>query len=129
MSSSPTVIELPLTPVSYNETRFAPWYVTRAKSQPLRDALDLLLRTSDLPKRVELVVASAVLTFPTRRRRDEGNYRTPLEKALGDALTRNGFLKDDTPDQFRMERVVISDAPGDPLTELTLRWASRRDLT
>lgn len=113
-------------PVSFNETRFAPWYVARSKAKPFREALDLLLRTSPLPRDLDLVVASAELTFPTRRRRDEGNFRTPLEKALGDSLTANGYLADDTPDHFRVERCWIREEPGDAATVLTLRWIRRR---
>jgi hypothetical protein len=111
--------------VSYNETRYAPWYVARSKAQPFADALTLLLRTSPLPKDLTQVVASAELSFPTRRRRDEGNFRTPLEKALGDALVSGGFLNDDTPDHFRVERVLIREEPGEPGTTLVLRWLRR----
>jgi hypothetical protein len=47
------------------------------------------------------VEASAVLLVPDRRGRDEGNYRTPLENALGDALVRGAWLPDDTPAHYR----------------------------
>lgn len=46
------------------------------------------------------IEATALLTFPTHRRRDTGNFRTPLEKALGDCLVQHGALRDDTPDQY-----------------------------
>ena len=35
------------------------------------------------------------MCFPTRVRRDQGNYRFILEKALGDALKEGGWLEDD----------------------------------
>lgn len=126
-ASSPTTIELPVLPVSYNATRYAPWYVARAKAQPFRDALTLMIRTSPLPRNLDLVVATAQLTFPLRRQRDEGNFRTPLEKALGDVLVSEGYLKDDTPDHYRVERVLLREEPGDAETLLLLRWISRRE--
>ena len=36
------------------------------------------------------------MTFPTRIRRDQGNYRFLTEKALGDALVMGGWLRDDS---------------------------------
>ena len=37
------------------------------------------------PRGLARVEASALLVFPTRRRRDEGNHRSLIEKSLGDA--------------------------------------------
>jgi hypothetical protein len=34
-------------------------------------------------------------TFPDRTRRDQGNHRFMLEKAMGDALVAGGWLEDD----------------------------------
>jgi hypothetical protein len=45
------------------------------------------------------------MTFTLRRDRDEGNFRFFLEKALGDALQNGGWLKNDTPDQYRFSTV------------------------
>lgn len=66
-----------------------------------------------VPRGLVKVEVSAVLTFPTNRRRDEGNYRTPLEKCIGDALVNGGWLRDDTPDAFTFGRVKfeVGDAP------------------
>lgn len=57
--------------------------------------------------------ASAHLLFPTPRRRDEGNYRDGLEKALGDALSPDDaespfrWLTDDTPEHFTFGTVTF----------------------
>lgn len=127
------VLVVPVVPVSFNQTRYAPWYVTRSKNRPFIDALTLVLNTSRLPRprageppRLAEVEASAVLRFKDRRRRDEGNFRTPLEKALGDALTGRGYLADDTPDQYRFTSCEFDPEPGRPQTVLTLRWKETR---
>lgn len=121
-----TVVELPIVPDSFNKTRFAPWYVSRAANQQLKETLGWSLLASDLPRGLEEVTVGAALRFPTRRRRDEGNFRTPLEKALGDALVEGGYLADDTPDHFRFDRVVFLQEPGPAQTLLTFKWSRRR---
>lgn len=75
-----------------------------------------------IPRRLERVTVSGRLEFETSRRRDEGNYRTLLEKALGDALTSGGFLEDDTPDRYRFERLEIEGPLEQARTVLDLRW-------
>ena len=45
--------------------------------------------------RCDTVYVEGLITFPNRRKRDQGNYRAPLEKFLGDALQRGGYLPDD----------------------------------
>lgn len=54
-----------------------------------------------LPRDLAFVHAVAILHPTTNRRRDEGNYRTMLEKALGDALQLGGWLADDSPEFFK----------------------------
>lgn len=41
------------------------------------------------------VTVEGEVTFPTRIRRDQGNFRFLTEKALGDALVAGGWLADD----------------------------------
>jgi hypothetical protein len=53
------------------------------------------LRASGLPTGLERVLVEGQITFPDRGRRDQGNYRVLLEKALGDALKVGGWLDDD----------------------------------
>jgi hypothetical protein len=58
------------------------------------------LMAEAVPRRLKAVKAKAILTFPQDRRRDEGNFRFFVEKALGDALTNGGWLADDTAEQY-----------------------------
>jgi hypothetical protein len=41
------------------------------------------------------VLVEGECTFPDRHRRDQGNHRFMVEKAMGDALTTGGYLEDD----------------------------------
>jgi len=68
------------------------------------------------------VFAFAELTVPVKRDRDEGNFRTPLEKALGDALQNGGWLVNDTPEFFRFGQVTFTLKPGVSETKVTLAW-------
>lgn len=122
MTSGVTVVELGLVPASYNTTRYAPWQVSHRYASRLRDDLGFAMMASDLPRGLDTILASAVLVFPTRRRRDEGNFRTPLEKALGDCLTAARYLADDTPDQYRFGGLTFQDEPGAASTIITLNW-------
>lgn len=64
------------------------------KQQWERLLTDLLL-DAGLPKDLGRVVVEGYATFPDRARRDQGNYRVLVEKALGDALATGGWLEDD----------------------------------
>ncbi len=55
------------------------------------------------------VRATATLYFKDGRRRDAVNYRTLLEKSLGDAL-QLGWIEDDTPDDFEFGAVRFEKA-------------------
>lgn len=95
--------------------------------QALRADLQRLLIAADVPRPIpgDRVRASAELLFPIGRRRDEGNYRTGLEKALGDALAPaptkaerlHGleplwrWLTDDTPEHFTFGAVTFGLTP------------------
>jgi len=122
MATGVTIVELRIVPASYNATRYAPWQVARRYATRLRDELGWSLIASDLPRVLSSVRAEAVLVFPTVRRRDEGNFRTPLEKALGDALTAAHYLADDTPDQYRFGGLTFAGEKGPTSTILTLHW-------
>lgn len=78
------------------------------------------LLKAQVPKGLERVHATAVCRFPSRRKRDEGNFRYLLEKALGDTLQLNGCLEDDTPEQFTFGKLVFDADRGPARTILTL---------
>lgn len=78
---------------------------------------------SGLPRGQERIEAWATLRFPTRGRRDEGNFRWMLEKALGDALTNGRWLADDSTEQFRFYLIKIERELGPKQSVITLRYA------
>lgn len=54
-----------------------------------------LIDGADLPRPLARVTVEGLLIVPDRKRRDQGNFRVILEKALGDALVEGGWLEDD----------------------------------
>ena len=73
-----------------------------------------------VPKKLTKVIATARLRFTVKRKRDEGNFRWLLEKALGDVLQTNGNLADDTPEQFTFTGLDFDPIKGSPRTTITL---------
>jgi hypothetical protein len=82
--------------------------------------LGMALDIARVPKGLSRVKASAELRFPTRRRRDEGNFRFMLEKALGDALQYQRVLPDDSADEYTFSALTFDPTRGDPRTIITL---------
>lgn len=81
------------------------------------------------PARCVKVTVSGRLEFRHNRRRDEGNYRTLLEKALGDALVGNPaqwpegrWLPDDTPEHYLFNRLELVSGCEQETTILDLVW-------
>jgi hypothetical protein len=93
----------------------------RVKQAWMRD-LGMLMLSEQLPKGLSRVDATAVVRFPTRRRRDEGNYRAMLEKALGDVLVDGGWLPDDTPDRYRFGGLEFDEEPGPARTLVQISY-------
>jgi hypothetical protein len=121
------VVALGYLPPSPNATQHRHWTRVRAGKRQLQGDLEIVLMAARLPRPLPgQVQASAVLLVPDRRRRDEGNFRTPLEKALGDALVNGGWLSDDTPEHFHFDTLVFKHEPGVRATRLLLRWAVGR---
>lgn len=117
------VVTLPDTPPSFNAVGHSGnrWAWTKAKKD-WQGMIEIAMMAIQIPRGLLSVTASAELCFPTTRRRDEGNYRTILEKCLGDALVNGGWLSDDTPDAFRFDRVTF--AKGEKRTTLLLKVPS-----
>jgi hypothetical protein len=59
-----------------------------------------LLDATDLPRPCASVHVEGLCCFPDRIRRDQGNFRYFIEKALGDALVAGGWLADDDWDHY-----------------------------
>lgn len=70
-------------------------FAYQALKQTWQELLIRALEEADLPRPLGRVVAEGEVTFPDRRRRDQGNHRFFVEKSLGDALTAGGWLEDD----------------------------------
>ncbi|HEY3434059.1 MAG TPA: hypothetical protein VGK41_00260 [Solirubrobacterales bacterium] len=99
------------TPPSFNAAsmgRGAHWSKVRRHKLDWERWLQLALLERRVPKDLLRVEAAAMLNFPTDRRRDEGNYRVLLEKALGDVLQAGGWLPDDTPDRYQFGAVQFN---------------------
>lgn len=110
---SEATIELP-PPPSVNRTRGEHWGATRQRKARLQHEITVLLYAARVPRPIPggRVHATAVVTYPKARRRDEGNIRAGLEKALADALVAAGFLPDDTTEHFRFGELSFAVEPG-----------------
>lgn len=98
---------IPGTPPSFNKVGLrSHWAVGRKAKQDWEQWLLIALLEQRVPKELKSVRASAALRFKQRRRRDEGNFKPLLEKALGDVL-QNGWIPDDTPDLYRFGAVEL----------------------
>lgn len=80
----------------------------------------IALNESKVPRGLARVDATAVLHPPTSHKRDEGNFRTILEKALGDALQLGGHLADDSSDFFSFGRLSFAEKRKPAETIITL---------
>lgn len=89
-----------------------------------QDRLSALLFDAAVPTGLAHVLAEGQVCFPDRRRRDQGNYRFILEKALGDALTEGLWLPDDDWDHYEFGRLRYAYAPREAWTALTI-YATR----
>jgi len=84
------------------------------------EALRVELERSKLPKGLAHVLVEGEVTFPDRQRRDQGNYRVLIEKALGDALTSGGWLPDDDWQHYEFGGLAYRYEPGVSRTRLLL---------
>lgn len=108
-----------------NQGRASVMKQAREKAE-LQDQLGIVMMVARVPRKPFMRIdASAVLRFPVHRERDEGNFRSALEKALGDALQDTGRLDGDTPDKFRFGSLEFDDELGPPRTLILLRCALR----
>src|SRR3990167_7252857 len=110
------------TPPSLNRvgSRGSHWEFHRAKKQWEHDLWILILEACRPRARCKRIQASAVLTFPKRRPRDEDNFRPLLSKALGDACRHAKLIPDDTPEHFVFAELRFDLDPGPKRTTITL---------
>lgn len=114
-------IEIPGLPKSLNRvgSRGSAFAFHREKKRLENDLVTAML-VAKVPKGAHCVEATAVLYPPTAHKRDEGNFRTILEKALGDALQAGGWLPDDTPEHFTFGRLTFGEKRKPALTVVEL---------
>jgi hypothetical protein len=79
-----------------------------------------LLRGSGMPLGLSRVMVDGELTFPDRGRRDQGNFRVVLEKALGDTLTAGGWLEDDDWSRYEFGNLTANYQKGVSATRLMI---------
>lgn len=115
-------LSLPDTPPSLNAVGSrgkSPWRFVNEKKK-WEGLLGIGLMEAKVPRKLERVKATAVLTFPDKRKRDEGNFRVMLEKALGDILTKGGWLIDDDADRYSFGGLEFAEERGDRQTLVRL---------
>jgi hypothetical protein len=77
-----------------------------------------LLEDTDLARPCGRVVVEGAMCFPTRVRRDQGNYRFLVEKVIGDVLTDGGWLTDDDWTRYEFGGLAYHYEPGVEWTRL-----------
>jgi hypothetical protein len=108
MSQHRATLSVPGTPPSFNAVGlYSHWSVGRAAKLKWEGFLGIALMEAQVPRKLKHVEARATLRFKQRRRRDEGNHRVLLEKALGDVLVSGRWLEDDTADLYRFGEVEL----------------------
>jgi hypothetical protein len=116
-------VEYDGTPPSYNTYQRRHWSVQARLKKEWQGIFEVLLMEQRVPRDTFThCTARAVLRFPTLQRRDAGNYQTPIEKALGDALVNGGWLPDDTHAHFRFDSIEVEPERGLCRTVLHLEF-------
>lgn len=114
---------IPGTPPSLNAVGYrSHWAVGRKHKLQWQGYIALALMEQKVPRRLKRVEATATLRFKQRRRRDEGNHRVLVEKALGDALVEGGWLPDDDSELYSFGRVELMAPVERPETILILDY-------
>lgn len=107
-------------PESFNAMAGRNPEVYRGAVRQWATVLGPLLRASDLPMGLGRVVVEGVVSFGDDHDRDQGNHRVIIEKALGDALVRGGYLVADTWKRYEFGDLQRADEPGVGRTRLML---------
>ena len=123
-------LSIPATPPSFNAVGYRThWAVGRRHKQQWEQWLSIALMEQRVPPGLNSVKATATIRFKQRRRRDEGNHRVLLEKALGDVLVGDPevwpggrWLPDDTPEHYRFGAVELFAPVDRPETIVVLDY-------
>lgn len=82
--------------------------------------LTQLLVDAQVPRSLKYVFVEGQMCFADSARRDQGNFRFMVEKALGDALVAGGWLPDDSWEFYEFGRLHYAYEKGTAWTALTL---------
>lgn len=107
-------------PPSFNVSAGRNPNVYRAELDHWKALLFDLLSASELPRGCARILAEGEAVFPTAAKRDQGNFRVTLEKALGDALQEGGWLPDDSWSHYEFGNLTYRYLPGRSATRLAL---------
>lgn len=114
-----TAIQHAGAPPSMNVLGSGNQFVYQAHKKAWQEALCQQLAACEMGP-VGRVVVEGEVTFPDRRKRDQGNHRFFLEKALGDALVVCGWLVDDDWERFEFGGLAQAHEKGVSRTRLLL---------
>lgn len=115
-----THIEHAGAPPSMNVLGSGNQFIYQAHKKAWQEVLIEQLEGAELPRPLNRVLAEGEVTFPDRRKRDQGNHRFFLEKALGDALVEGGWLADDDWDRFEFGGLAATYEKGVSRTRILL---------
>jgi hypothetical protein len=116
-------ITVPGTPPSLNAVGLrSHWAVGRKHKLDWQRHFETALMVAQVPRGMASVLVSGRLEFRQRRRRDEGNFRMLVEKALGDALVNGRWLADDTPEHYRFGTLELVAPTPHPQTVIPLAY-------
>lgn len=133
----PTVTITCGVPLSVNRTRGEHWANVNKRKRRLQAEIQMLLLAAGVPRPLpgDRAHATATIVHPINRRRDEGNFRAPLEKAAADALAPHRadephrWLSDDTPEHFTFGAITFATDAGRPARcELTITWGDELEV-
>lgn len=92
------------------------WQVKQRWERILRP----LLEAVDLPRPMASVMVEGEATFPDRTKRDQGNHRVVIEKAMGDVLVTGGWLEGDDWERYSFGNLEQRYVKGESATRLYL---------
>lgn len=123
------VLRIPDTPQSLNVVgQRGSWQATHYAKKRWQAIIEKYLMMARLPRPLpHFLKVSAVMVFPTLHRRDAGNFKSPLEKALGDALVNGGWIVDDTPRWWEFKEFEFAPHRGHSTTIINLDYRKETD--
>ena len=116
-------LTIPGVPTSFNKVGLrSHWTVGRTQKLKWEEWIGYALMEQKVPRGLKKVKATATMSFKQRRKRDEGNFRPLVEKALGDVLTAGGWIPDDDPRYYSFGAVELRAPVSEPSTVIVLDY-------